>query len=82
MIPARLGSQRLKHKNLQLINGVPLITHTIRKCLNVDTFDAVWVNSESEKIGEIAEKEGQNFICVMPHLRIITQLVRISLPIF
>ena len=61
MIPARLGSQRLRQKNLQLINGVPLITHTIRKCLKVCAFDAVWVNSESEKIGEIAEKEGAKF---------------------
>ena len=28
-IPARIGSQRLKHKNLALINGKPLIAYAI-----------------------------------------------------
>ena len=31
MIPARMGSQRLKHKNLRLLGGIPLITRAIRK---------------------------------------------------
>ena len=32
MIPARMGSQRLKHKNLKLIKGVSLISHAIQRC--------------------------------------------------
>lgn len=61
MIPARLGSQRLKQKNLQEINGVSLLAHAIRKSISADVFDEIWVNSESEIFGDIALKEGVNF---------------------
>jgi CMP-N-acetylneuraminic acid synthetase len=61
MIPARLGSQRLKKKNLALLNGVPLIAHAIRKCFAANCFDEVWVNSESEEIAEVARAEGAKF---------------------
>lgn len=61
MIPARLGSQRLKQKNLALLNGTPLIAHAIRKCFKADCFDEIWVNSESEEIAEVAHKEGAKF---------------------
>lgn len=61
MIPARLGSQRLKKKNLALLNGEPLIAHAIRKCLAANCFDEVWVNSESEEIAKVARAEGANF---------------------
>ena len=64
MIPARLGSQRLVKKNLQLLNGIPLITHAIRKAKQSNAFDEVWVNSESEEIGRIAIQEDVQF-----HLR-------------
>ena len=57
MIPARMGSQRLKQKNLRLFKGIPLITHAIRKAKQVDLFDAIWVNSEHEKFKEIALEE-------------------------
>nr|WP_321454982.1 NTP transferase domain-containing protein [uncultured Cohaesibacter sp.] len=61
MIPARLGSQRLKKKNLAPLKGSPLIAHAIRKCFEANCFDEVWVNSESEEIGEIARAEGAHF---------------------
>ncbi len=61
MIPARMGSQRLKRKNLQLLHGEPLIVHAIRKCGKAGCFDEIWVNSESDEIGAIAEKEGVEY---------------------
>lgn len=61
MIPARLGSQRLKKKNLQLLKGTPLITHAIRKAKKSEVFDEIWVNSESDEIGKIALAEGVMF---------------------
>jgi len=61
MIPARLGSQRLKKKNLAPLNGVPLIAHAIRKCFKAGCFDEIWVNSESEEIAEVARAEGAQF---------------------
>lgn len=61
MIPARMGSQRLKKKNLRKLDGVPLITRAIRKCQTADAFDEIWVNSEHPLFGEIASKEGVFF---------------------
>ena len=58
MIPARMGSQRLKKKNLRELGGVPLITRAIRKCKESAAFDEIWVNSEDEVFGEIAQAEG------------------------
>lgn len=61
MIPARLGSQRLKQKNLQTINGIPLIVHAIRKCKAAQCFSETWVNTEAPEIGKHAEAEGVGF---------------------
>jgi len=64
MIPARMGSQRLKKKNLRKLEGVPLITRAIQKCKSADCFDQIWVNSEDETFAAIADQEGVQF-----HLR-------------
>lgn len=61
MIPARMGSQRLKKKNLRKLKGIPLITHAIRKCIEAGCFDEIYVNSEDEAFREIAEAEGVSF---------------------
>ncbi|MEA4855587.1 cytidylyltransferase domain-containing protein [Solidesulfovibrio sp.] len=61
MIPARMGSQRLKKKNLRELDGVPLLTRAIRKSLAAGCFDAVWINSEHPDFGAIAAAEGVHF---------------------
>lgn len=64
MIPARMGSQRLKHKNLRILGGESLIVRAVRKCREAGVFDEIWVNSENEVFGEIARREQVEF-----HLR-------------
>jgi CMP-N-acetylneuraminic acid synthetase len=61
MIPARMGSQRLKQKNLREIHGVPIITRAIRKCKEAGVFDEIHVNSEHPDFGKIARQEGVLF---------------------
>lgn len=61
MIPARLGSQRLKEKNLKELDGLPLITRAIRKCKAAGCFDEIWVNSESTRFEAIAKSEQVKF---------------------
>jgi CMP-N-acetylneuraminic acid synthetase len=61
MIPARLGSQRLKQKNLRQLGGIPLIVRAIQRALEADVFDEVWVNSESDIIGDLASEAGVKF---------------------
>ncbi|MBL8562997.1 MAG: hypothetical protein JNN06_12025 [Gemmobacter sp.] len=61
MIPARLGSQRLKQKNLLEIDGVPLYTRALRKVKDLPCFAEVWANSEADQIGDLARAEGVPF---------------------
>ena len=56
MIPARLGSQRLAKKNLQLFGGFTLIEHAIKRCQAADIFDEIYVNSESLVFKEYAQR--------------------------
>jgi CMP-N-acetylneuraminic acid synthetase len=61
MIPARMGSQRLKQKNLRELAGVPLINRAIRKCRSAQVFDEIWVNSEHQTFAGMAAGEGVRF---------------------
>ena len=46
MIPARIGSTRLKYKNLALINGKPLIYYAINAAKNSKMFNKIVLNSD------------------------------------
>jgi CMP-N-acetylneuraminic acid synthetase len=56
-----MGSQRLAHKNLRELGGVPLITRAIRRCVAAAIFDEVWVNSEHNGFESLAADEGVLF---------------------
>jgi len=49
MIPARIGSTRLKMNNLALINGKPLIYYAIQAAKDSGVFDKIVLNSENQK---------------------------------
>lgn len=55
MIPARMGSQRVKQKNIRLLNGKPLISHIVDTAVKSQVFDEIYINSESEIFKETAE---------------------------
>lgn len=61
MIPARMGSQRLKKKNLAPLAGQPLITHAIEKCQKAGCFDDIYINSENAEFAEFAGQYGIKF---------------------
>jgi len=61
MIPARLGSKRVKNKNLRLINGKALISYIIETVKKCNCFDEIYLNSEAAVFGEIADHHGINF---------------------
>lgn len=58
VIPARRGSQGLPLKNLRLLNGVPLLVHSIRAALGAKLIDAVIVSTEDDEIAAVAEANG------------------------
>ena len=61
MIPARIGSTRLKMKNLALINGKPLIYYTIETAKTSGVFNKVVLNSDNEIFAEIARRYDVEF---------------------
>ncbi len=61
MIPARIGSTRLKMKNLALINGKPLIYYTIEAAKNSGVFSRIILNSDNEVFAEIARRYDVEF---------------------
>jgi CMP-N-acetylneuraminic acid synthetase len=61
MIPARLGSQRLKKKNLELFGAVTLLEHAIERCLSAGVFEEIYVNSESTVFKKYADGLGVSF---------------------
>ena len=61
MIPARLGSTRVKNKNLRLINNKPLIQYIIDSASKSEFLNEIYVNSESMVFKEIADKNEIRF---------------------
>ena len=64
LIPARLGSTRLRRKNLLPLDGVPLLAHTI--ACGLSCFDEVFVCTESEAIAEVATQHGATITGLLP----------------
>lgn len=59
IIPARANSQRIRNKNLKIINGKPLIYWTIKAAKNSKYINEIYVTSDSEKILKFCKK---NFV--------------------
>ena len=62
LIPARKGSERVKDKNIQLINGKPLIFYSIRSAQKSKLFDRIIVSTDSKKYAKIAKKLVRKFL--------------------
>jgi len=58
IIPARGGSKGIPRKNLRLLDGRPLLLHTVTAALNAQTIDMVVVNTEDEEIAQAAVGAG------------------------
>lgn len=61
MIPARLGSTRLKRKNLALLNGKPLISYAIETAKKSGIFSRIILNSEHRIFKEMASRYNVEF---------------------
>lgn len=61
MIPARMGSKRIPKKNIRLLQGKPLVQYAMDLALGSGCFGEIWLNSESELLGELARRRGVLF---------------------
>tara|TARA_A200000113_G_C8855433_1_gene351662 strand:- start:1432 stop:2127 length:696 start_codon:yes stop_codon:yes gene_type:complete len=62
IIPARGGSKRLPDKNIKLLGGKPLLSHSIEAALKAKSISAVMVSSDSEQILNIASSYNEVII--------------------
>ena len=60
IIPARLGSKRIKNKNIIPFKGKPLILKTLQVAKRCKYIDKLVVSSESKKILNICKSQGVN----------------------
>ncbi len=61
MIPALLGSTRIADKNLLLIDGSPMLFYVVEACKEAGIFDEIYVNSEHDIFGQMANMLGVQF---------------------
>ena len=60
-IPARAGSKRVKNKNLRLFNGKPLIGYVIEAAKKSQLLTDIYVNSDSDEIGNYGKLLGAKY---------------------
>jgi len=58
IIPARSGSKTLKHKNIKILAGRPMLAWTIEQAISSKLIDRVIVSTNSEEYAECALKYG------------------------
>jgi pseudaminic acid cytidylyltransferase len=58
IIPARAGSKRIKHKNIKLFNGKPLIAYSIEAAIASGLFDLVIVSTDCPNIAKLSQDLG------------------------
>jgi CMP-N,N'-diacetyllegionaminic acid synthase len=58
IIPARDGSKRLPNKNLKILNGKPLIIHSVEIARKIFNDNEICVSTDSSEIKSIVEKSG------------------------
>lgn len=58
LIPARGGSKGLPGKNIRVLNGIPLIAHTIEAAKNARLIDRIIVSTDDSQIADISKKYG------------------------
>ena len=62
IIPARMGSVRLKNKNILPIKGVPMFAYVAREAKKSKSNPNIWVSSESAKVRKICKKFNINYL--------------------
>lgn len=66
IIPARGGSKGLPGKNIRLLDGIPLICHTIKAAVSASSISRVIVSTDDDAIAAIAKECGAEVPFIRP----------------
>ena len=58
LITARSGSKSIPHKNIKLLNGLPLLAYRIQSALKSDFPESIWISTDSHEYAQIAKEHG------------------------
>lgn len=75
VIPARMGSNRIQLKNLRILNGSPLIQHSIDVAKASMLSDKVYLNSDGELFKDVAIENHIEFYKRSPDLATSASLI-------
>ncbi|MCZ7545718.1 MAG: acylneuraminate cytidylyltransferase family protein [Anaerolineae bacterium] len=62
IIPARGGSKGIPHKNIRLLDGKPLLAHTIEHARQAQSVTRIIVSTDDVEIGAIAQQYGAEVV--------------------
>jgi CMP-N,N'-diacetyllegionaminic acid synthase len=62
LVPARSGSERVPDKNIRLLDGHPLMAHTIAAARACGIFNNVIVSTDSDRYADIASGYGASIV--------------------
>ena len=63
---ARAGSKGVRGKNLRILNGMPLLAHSLRQAAASGLFDAIALSSDSPEMLAIAKEHGATVLVNRP----------------
>lgn len=63
---ARAGSKGVRGKNLRVLNGLPLLAHSLRQAAESGLFDMIALSSDSPEMLAIAKEHGATFLVNRP----------------
>tara|TARA_A100001388_G_scaffold271054_1_gene249317 strand:- start:1163 stop:1888 length:726 start_codon:yes stop_codon:yes gene_type:complete len=66
LIPARSGSKRCINKNIRLLNGTPLLAHTVDYSVSSNCINKTYIVTDSSEYEEIACSYGANTCGLRP----------------
>jgi len=58
IIPARMGSKRIKRKNIKIFNGKPMISYSLSAATNCNIFDEIHISTESQEMLDLISALG------------------------
>lgn len=67
-LPAKGNSERVENKNVKLLDGKPLFLHNLEKLAECEFIDEVYLDSESDRIFELASEVNCKFMHRDPSL--------------
>lgn len=67
VVPARGGSKRLPHKNIQPLSGKPLLSYTLKVIAAAELGCPVFVSTDDKHIADIARAHSDVRVVMRPH---------------